>query len=267
MFHSWKFSGKTPRFYEVVTAAVVGAGTAVYSSKQQAKAQKNAAQQQAAGGGGGAMQGLLSAYMTNEQRKAMEDATERSVAMADPFAGSRSLANQQLQSLMQTPGSVMNDPAGQWAFQQGQQAVDRSLAARHQSASGNALTELAQWGQGLANQRYDARLGQLGALASQGSSPTAAADALLKGTQMSQGLMNAATSGAMGSLSGVGGAVAGAAGNLIGGYQPPGALPQYSTGTYSNPTGFNTGIGGSGYTVASTGGARSQQSQMLASQW
>lgn len=226
------------------------------------------------GGGGGSngFAGLLSAYMTQGQANAMQSATDRSVAMADPFSQSRQLANTQLQSLMQNPGQMQNDPSYQWALQQGQQGVDRSLAAKHMTASGNALTELTQYGQGMASQQYNNRLNQLSAMASQGASPSAAANNLLTGTQVAQGLSSAAGTGAMSSLGSGQGSLGTSLGNgisnLIGGYNgPTGALPQYSTGNWMNPTGYDTGIGGSGYTVASTGGYGSQQSQMLASQW
>ncbi len=256
--------------WAAIGAAAVGVvGNAIMSDS-------GGSQQQAApsgGGGSSGFGGLLSSYMTAQQAEEMKNATNQAVGMADPFAQSRQLANQQLQALMQSPGSMQNDPAGQWAMQQGRQAVDRSLAAKHMTASGNALTELTQWGQGLANQQYNSRLGQLSNMASQGANPGAAGQMLMTGTQLSQGLTAAAGTGAMSSLgqmsSGIGTALGGI-GNAIGGYfggSPSGTLPQYSTGGYGNQTGFDTGIGGSGYTTASTGGADSQQSQMLASQW
>jgi len=257
-----------------IGAAVVGvAGSALLGGGGSSSNNSSANQQAAASSSG--FPGLLSAYMTAQQGQAMQGATNQAVSMADPFSQSRNLANTQLQSLMQNPGQMQNDPSYQWAVQQGQQGIDRSLAAKHQTASGNALTELTQWGQGLASQQYNNRLGQLSNMASQGANPAAAGQMLMSGTQISQGLTSAAGTGAMSSLgqmSGGLGTAMGSVGNAIGGYfgsssQPNGALPQYSTGGYGNQTGFDTGIGGSGYSVDSTGGAGSQQSQMLASQW
>ena len=253
-----------------IAAAVAGSvvSSALAPSPQQPQASSG-------GGGGSGFAGLLSSYMTQEQAKAMQGATTQATAMADPFAQSRQMANTQLQSLMQNPGQMQNDPSYQFSLQQGQQALDRSLAAKHQTASGNALTEITQYGQGLASQQYNNRLNQLSNMASQGASPTGAASALMAGTQLSQGLSSAAGTGAMSSLGGLAsgagtalGGIGGSISNAIQGYsQPTGALPQYSTGGFGNQTGFDTGIGGSGYTVASTGGYGSQQSQMLASQW
>lgn len=252
-------------------AAIGGAAVSVVGgmlSKKKSKAPAPTA------GGTGGFAGLLSNYMTAKQGQEMASARDKAVAMADPFAQSRQLANQQLQSLMQNPGQMQNDPSYQWAVQQGGQAVDRSLAAKHMSASGGALQELSQWGQGLASQQYNQRLNQLSMMASQGASPSAAANAELQGTQYAQGLMSAAAAGGINSMSGGGGGIGGMLGGLatqaadaIMPANPTGSLPQYSTGTWSNPTGFDTGVGGSGYTEASTGGAGSQQSQMLASQW
>jgi len=247
---------------------VGGALTSKHSSQQAAPAASG-------GSSGSGFAGLLSDYMTAQQANEMKSATNQAVSMADPFSQSRQMANTQLQSLMQNPGQMQNDPSYQWALQQGMQGVDRSLAAKHQTASGNALTELTQYGQGLASQQYNNRLGQLSNMASQGANPAAAGQMLMSGTQISQGLTSAAGTGAMSSLGQMAGGIGtamGSIGNAIGGYfgsssQPNGALPQYSTGGYGNQTGFDTGIGGSGYTAASTGGVSSQQSQMLASQW
>lgn len=255
----------------MVWAAIGGAAVSVVGGALLSKKSKSSSSSGSSGSGGFA--GLLSDYMTAKQGQEMASARDKAVAMADPFAQSRQLANTQLQSLMQNPGQMQNDPSYQWAVQQGGQAVDRSLAAKHMTASGGALQELSQWGQGLASQQYNQRLNQLSMMASQGASPSAAANAELQGTQYSQGLMSAAAAGGINTMASGGGIgtslgnFATSVGNAITGYQPSGALPQYSTGSWSNPTGFNTGVGGSGYSAASMGGADSQQAQMLASQW
>jgi len=233
-----KFGGKNPTVFRVVTAAVVGLGTAVYSSSEADKRQKSAQQSQQQsqqGGVGGAIGGLASAYETQQQSKTMMGATNQAVQEADPFAQSRQLANQQLQALMQNPGSMQNDPAGQWAMQQGGQAVDRSLASKHQTASGNALTELTQWGQGLANQQYNSRLGQLSSMASQGASPAAAAQARLQGTGQATGLQGQASGQAINSAQNLGNSIGGALGgigNAIGGYS---SGTDSGSSTYSDP--------------------------------
>lgn len=194
-------------------AAVTTIGGAVLNKK------KGGGSSSGGGSSGGGFSGLLSDYMTAKQGQEMATARDKAVAMADPFAGSRNLANQQLQNLMRDPNAITQDPSYQFAVQQGGQVLDRSLAARHMSVSGGALQELTQWGQGLASQQYNQRLQTLANMASQGASPTAAADAELKGTQYSQGLMGAAAAGGLQSLSGGGGggSMFGAVGDAIGG--------------------------------------------------
>ena len=54
-----------------------------------------------------------------------------------------------------------DDPSYQWRFQQGQQAVERSLAAKGLLNSGNAAIELQQYGQGAASQEYGAQFDRM----------------------------------------------------------------------------------------------------------
>jgi hypothetical protein len=54
-----------------------------------------------------------------------------------------------------------DDPSYQWRFDQGQQAVERSLAARGLLDSGNAGIELQEYGQGMASQEYAAQFGRM----------------------------------------------------------------------------------------------------------
>jgi hypothetical protein len=53
------------------------------------------------------------------------------------------------------------DPSYQWRFNQGQQAVERSAAARGLLGSGNAAIELQQYGQGAASQEYGAQFSRI----------------------------------------------------------------------------------------------------------
>lgn len=54
-----------------------------------------------------------------------------------------------------------SDPSYNWRFKQGQQAVERSLAAKGLLNSGNAAIELQQYGQGAASQEYSAQFSRL----------------------------------------------------------------------------------------------------------
>jgi hypothetical protein len=134
--------------------------------------------------------------------------------------------------------------------------------------------ELMQYGQGLANQQYNNRMGQLGQMASQGASPAAGAQMQLNSLASAQGGLSAAHAQLMQSAGQFGGSIGnslgGGLGNMLGGLfgggalPEYGALPQYSTGTLDNPTGYNTGVGGSGYTIDSMG---AEQASMVGSQW
>lgn len=76
----------------------------------------------------------------------------------------------QLKTLM-TGQFSPSDPSYSWRFQQGQQAVERSLAARGLLQSGNAAIELQQYGQGMASQEYGAQFNRT--LSAMGASESA----------------------------------------------------------------------------------------------
>jgi hypothetical protein len=54
-----------------------------------------------------------------------------------------------------------SDPSYQWRFEQGQQAVERSGAARGMLGSGNLLQELTSYGQGMASTEYAAQFDRM----------------------------------------------------------------------------------------------------------
>jgi hypothetical protein len=59
------------------------------------------------------------------------------------------------------------DPSYKWRLQQGQQAVERSGAARGMTLSGSQLKGLTNYGQGAASQEYGAQFGRLSGMANQ----------------------------------------------------------------------------------------------------
>ena len=90
--------------------------------------------------------------------------------MGGPGSGSSSGGNyyeNRLKSLMENPNSIQNSGAYRFAFDQGQQAIERSAAAKGMLNSGNILAELAKYGQGMASQQYDKEADRLGQLAMQ----------------------------------------------------------------------------------------------------
>lgn len=52
------------------------------------------------------------------------------------------------------PSAITSDPSYQWRFNQGQEAVENSAAARGGALSGNALRAITDYGQGAASQEY-----------------------------------------------------------------------------------------------------------------
>lgn len=92
-----------------------------------------------------------------------------------------------LNSLMDNPDSIANTGAYKFAFNQGQEALNRQLAARGMLNSGNRLYELTKFGQGLASQQYGAEMDRLSNLVSSTRSGDIAkygADANLYGTEL-----------------------------------------------------------------------------------
>ena len=61
---------------------------------------------------------------------------------------------QRLAELINNPSSIENTNAYKFRFNQGQQALERSAAARGMLNSGNTLAALADYGQGQASQEY-----------------------------------------------------------------------------------------------------------------
>ena len=72
-----------------------------------------------------------------------------------------------LRSLMDNPNSIADTGAYKFAFNQGQQALERSAAAKGMTGSGNVLAELANYGQGMASQQYGYEANRLAAMSGQ----------------------------------------------------------------------------------------------------
>ena len=77
------------------------------------------------------------------------------------------------------PGSFASSPAYKFAFDQGTEALNRSMASKGLANSGTRLAELTKYGQGLAGQQYFNQANLLSKLAGvDASSPSAAAGPL-----------------------------------------------------------------------------------------
>lgn len=66
-----------------------------------------------------------------------------------------------LMNLLDNPNSIADTGAYKFAFNQGQQALERSAAAKGMTGSGNTLAALLQYGQGMASQQYDKEANRL----------------------------------------------------------------------------------------------------------
>ena len=112
-----------------------------------------------------------------EARTSYEDTQLQNQYKADPWSYYRSGAADNLAKFgsQEDPSNIFrdrltqmstgkfspDDPSYKWRFEQGQQAVERSLGARGLLNSGNAAIELQQYGQGAASQEYAAQFSRL----------------------------------------------------------------------------------------------------------
>ena len=83
-----------------------------------------------------------------------------SVPLTNPY-------EQRLQELMSNPDAIANTNAYRFRFNEGQQALERSAAAKGMLRSGNTLAALTNYGQGAASQEYGNEISRLGALTGQ----------------------------------------------------------------------------------------------------
>lgn len=155
----------------------------------------------------------------------------------------------QLQNLEANPSSVTSLPGYQFQLQQGTQAVDRQAAAQGLNGSGNLLTSLDQYSQGLASSFYNNQVKTLAALSGATQNPALLANIGLSGQQATSNANNATSTSLLG-LAGqlYGGANTGSNSSLFGsGNSNSSGLSGFTSGTpYFN---FN-GTGTSGFQTA-----------------
>lgn len=118
------------------------------------------------GGAGGGMSlsnagTLLSGINSYMKQDEMEDqllkAQGRAEGMLAPYSSTGQAANSQLSQRLAAgfdPSDLQNDPSYQFQLDEGQKALERSLAARGMGSSGTALKAAQQYGQNYANQAY-----------------------------------------------------------------------------------------------------------------
>jgi len=99
-------------------------------------------------------------------QKMYQQAQMQAQQQLNPYAQAGRTAVQNLQA--PNTEALMNDPGYQFQLQQGNQALERSLAARGLGQSGAALKAAQQYGQGLANQTYNDYFNRQQSIAGQG---------------------------------------------------------------------------------------------------
>jgi hypothetical protein len=102
----------------------------------------------------------------DEISKLYQQAQNQASAQLNPYAqaGQTALQNLQAPSLE----ALQNDPGYQFRLQQGNQALERSLAAQGMGQSGAALKAAQEYGQGLADQTYNDYFNRQSQIANQG---------------------------------------------------------------------------------------------------
>ena len=145
--------GKYKRTFNGITQETTSGNlVSQYESKKHAEALSNPATI----GGNTDYVGQLKALLGERQ----QSAGASSVPLTNPY-------EQRLQELMSNPDSIANTNAYRFRFNEGQQALERSAAAKGMLRSGNTLAALANYGQGAASQEYGNEVSRLGALTGQ----------------------------------------------------------------------------------------------------
>lgn len=232
-----------------VAAAAVAAGGAIYAANKQSSAAKSAAN---------ASKSATDQSIAEQQREF--DQQQQNLA---PWLKTGTAALGQLSAMEGLGGkpadysAFYNSPDYQFALQQGQQALDRSAAARGSLYSGGHEADTMQFGQGLASQQFGNYWNRLAGLAQIGQ--TTGTQLGNSGMQMAGNIGNLLMGNAqnqMGSIYNQANAssnevsqLSGIAGNLFGNFYHPQQTASYG-GNFGNSFGGNAwDTGGSGITA------------------
>lgn len=154
---------------------------------------------------GGAVLGSVASTAVSGLFGGGGDSSSQASAAADPFASQRGQYQALLQQLMTGKDSAgkaapfsSSDPSYAFRFQQGEQAIDRSLGAKGLLNSGQRLTALNDYGQGMASTEYANEFSRLSQLAGANVGSPAAAAQIMAGTQQANQQSVTALGGAFG---------------------------------------------------------------------
>lgn len=195
----------------------------------------------------------------DQQQSYLSDALKRS----DPFYENRAQYGTQLNDLMKNPNAVMDTPYTKFQQQQGQQAIERSGAARGLLQSPQMALELQKYGQGLASESFQQQFQNLAMLSGANVNPAQAAGVL---SQKGQVAANTAQTSGQAQSSILGSMTSLLGGNLLsglfggtGGFDSPDVFqPGEQQGIFStiDPGGILAGGGDTlgGFDMMSSGG-------------
>lgn len=171
--------------------------------------------------------GGAAAYNASQQGKAAEDIAAKQFALQKPYYDAGTAA---LGKMSGGFGAYEQDPYNKFLQEQGQQGVERSMAAKRMLGSGNTLAELAKYNQGIAGAGYQDWFNNQGAIAGFGA-PAASnmGNAYAGGRQ-----------GAADSTSGVTGSLAEMFNNI---YNNPNKATAPTQKTWQDYAGLNAGSG------------------------
>lgn len=106
------------------------------------------------GTGGNLLSGAQSYMAQSEAEKKLKKGQQAAQAALQPYLSAGTSGINALQAGFD-PSSLASDPGYQFRLEQGNKALERSLAAKGMGTSGAALTAAQDYGQGLASQAYN----------------------------------------------------------------------------------------------------------------
>lgn len=142
---------------------------------------------------GGALKGLIGGVVNNALSPPTSGPNS-AINAADPFHDQRAQYQPQLQEMIQGKFDP-TDPSYKFRFEQGQQATERAAAAAGMGVSGNALTALTQYGQGMASTEYQNQFNRLSQLSGANFGTGGAGNIAQQNANAQQGSANAVTNG------------------------------------------------------------------------
>jgi hypothetical protein len=135
--------------------------------------------------------GLYGLYESDK----MKDMAKAAMGQQDPFGPYRKQSAEQLMALMADPSLITKDPGYDFQFNQGRQAVERTMSAQGFTGSGNESIALTQYGQDYAKSAYNDKIAFLAKLAGADIAPNLSGPLAAYGTGIDQASRSLASIG------------------------------------------------------------------------